>query len=281
VAEALTLMAVWFIAPSKRPREQSTLRTWQERGYKVAICRELADGDADYDAVLGVDKYQGWARSINMLAAFVFRNDSTCDWVVAGGDDYLPDPDHAPDDIALECEKYFGTYFGIEEKDRPEQKFWTTFGVMQPTGDRWMEGPCTTCGGMGSVGIPLQSCPDCNGRCRSAIIDRICGSPWLGREFCRRVNGGTGPLHEGYFHNFADEELQYVARKLGVLWQRRDLVQLHQHWARPRGDWADAPPWAKAINDPIQSDWERSKALFAERKAAGFPGHEVLTDATR
>jgi hypothetical protein len=273
-------MAVWFICPSKRPRETSTLKAWQERGYMVAVLREPADGEADAEAVIAVGNYIGWAASINSLARFVFRNDSTCDWVVAGGDDYLPDPDRTPEDIARECSAHFQQAGWVTQADYALR----TFGVMQPTGDRWGEGPCTTCGGRGitysreryGVVNGFKDCADCNGSGRSAIIDRICGSPWLGREFCRRVNGGTGPLHEGYFHNFADQELQEVARSLGVLWQRRDLVQTHQHWARPRGDWADAPSWAKAINDPIQSDWDQSKALFAERKAAGFPGHEVL-----
>jgi hypothetical protein len=127
-----------------------------------------------------------------------------------------------------------------------------TLGVTQPTGDRWGEK---------------------NGE---ATIDRIAGSPWMGREFCRRMYHGSGPMYNGYYHNFADEELQCVAQKLGVFWQRRDLIQEHRHWARPRGDWRDAPEWAKKINDPRFSDWDKSKALFAARKAAGFPGHEPL-----
>ena len=98
----------------------------------------------------------------------------------------------------------------------------------------------------------------------------------MGREFCRRMYHGAGPLYNGYYHNFADEELQQVAQKLGVFWQRRDLIHEHRHWARPRGDWRDAPEWARKINHPKLSDWDKSKALFAARKAAGFPGHEPL-----
>ena len=70
-----------------------------------------------------------------------------------------------------------------------------------------------------------------------------------------------------------------MAEKLGVFWQRRDLTQEHRHWARPRGDWRDAPDWAHKINNPQFSDWDKSKALFAARKAAGFPGHEPLENA--
>jgi hypothetical protein len=86
--------------------------------------------------------------------------------------------------IAKECTAHFGG----------------TFGVMQPTGDRWANGS----------------------------IDRICGSPWLGREFCTRMYHGKGPMYGGYLHMFGDEELQHVATRLGVLWQRRDLTHLSQ-----------------------------------------------------
>jgi len=273
---------VWFIAPSKRPAADGTLQRWRDRGYKVAICREAADGPAPADQVIEVHAYLGWARSVNLLAAMVFAGDQECDWVVAGGDDYLPDPDHAPEDIARECARHFIETHFPGSLDGPDLA--ATFGVMQPTGDRWQEGRCTTCDGLGKAGryadnLTRRPCPDCFGSGRSAVIDRICGSPWLGREFCRRVNGGTGPLHEGYFHNFADEELQHVARKLGVLWQRRDLVQTHRHWSRKRGDWRDAPAWAQAINDPQVSDWKTSQALFNRRKGAGFPGHEVPIEA--
>ena len=48
-----------------------------------------------------------------------------------------------------------------------------TFGVMQPTGDRWGE------------------------RNGIATIDRIAGSPWMGREFCRRMYHGSGPMYNG------------------------------------------------------------------------------------
>jgi hypothetical protein len=98
----------------------------------------------------------------------------------------------------------------------------------------------------------------------------------MGREFCRRMYHGSGPMYNGYYHNFADEELQNVAQKLGVFWQRRDLIQEHRHWARPRGDVRDMPEWAQKINDPRLSDWDKSKALFAVRKAGGFPGSEPL-----
>ena len=44
------------------------------------------------------------------------------DWVVTGGDDMWPEKGQAPETIAEECREHFGG----------------TWGVMQPTGDRWM-----------------------------------------------------------------------------------------------------------------------------------------------
>ena len=240
-------MSVWYCIPSKRPPNEANacLEAWQQAGYNVAIIREPADGKLDVAIQLDTQAYLGWPRSVNLLVAVVMATDSHAEWFVTGGDDYFPDQNKTADEIAGECGEYFANLHGQNYGN-------DSFGVMQPTGDRWGE------------------------RHGEAIIDRIAGSPWMGREFCRRMYHGGGPLYPGYHHNFADEELQNVAQKLGVFWQRRDLVQEHRHWARPRGDWADAPEWALAINHPIHSDWEPSKALFAKRKAAGFPGSEPL-----
>jgi hypothetical protein len=232
-------MSVWFVIPSKRPLAEAAacLKAWWDQGYRIAVARELNDGVIDVRYKhVFVSEYQGWARSTNLLIQTVMAGFRDATWFVAGGDDYFPDPNHTADEIAKLCHEKFGNLFG----------------VMQPTGDRWGE------------------------RNGVATIDRIAGSPWMGREFCRRMYHGAGPLYNGYYHNFADEELQNVAQKLGVFLPRRDLMQEHRHWARPRGDWGDAPDWARKINDPAVSDWDKSKALFAARKAAGFPGHEPL-----
>jgi len=275
-------MSVWYCVPSKRTPEEGTLGKWRQMGYKIIVAREEADGDTIADKICWVDAYLGWPRSVNLLVKIAMELDPAAQWFVTGGDDYVPDLAHDAEEIAQQCTKHFGCLkqpcdFGCGPCEIE------TFGVMQPTGDRWGEGSCTTCGGRGwynrilREGPTYTNCEDCSGSGRSALLDRICGSPWLGRDFCRRANGGRGPLNEAYFHNFADEELQCVARKLGVLWQRRDLIHYHQHWARTsRGDRENEPAWAKAINDPKLSDWERSKTLFAERKAAGFPGYEPL-----
>lgn len=111
-----------------------------------------------------------------------------------------------------------------------------TFGVMQPIGD------------------------DLSG------VDRICGSPWVGRSFASRINGGRGPLWEEYFHFFADEELFDVSTRLSCLWQRKDLSHYHDHWTRSR---TRPPHLSKA-----QENWDTDKSRHAKRKALGFPGSE-------
>jgi hypothetical protein len=255
-------LSVWFVIPSKRPVPEvnACLDAWHERGYRTAVLREPKDGLTNAIVQLSTSAYQGWPRSVNLLVGYVCASASDADWFVSGGDDYWPDPNKTADEIAAECKDYFATRLPGEVNYKGGG-YDPLFGVMQPTGDRWGELRAFDAHGQGLM---------------EATIDRIAGSPWMGREFCRRMYSGAGPLYNGYFHNFADEELQCVAQKLGVFWQRRDLTQEHRHWARPRGDWRDAPEWARKINHPLESDWMRSKALFAARKAAGFPGHEPL-----
>ena len=97
----------------------------------------------------------------------------------------------------------------------------------------------------------------------------------MGREFCQRANGGSGPLWREYTHMFVDLELQQVAQKLGILWQRRDLTHLHKHFTRVDGavDWkAVMPDFLRQANSP--EHWAQFQALFMGRRGAGFPGHE-------
>ncbi len=101
----------------------------------------------------------------------------------------------------------------------------------------------------------------------------------MGREFCLRVNQGNGPLWPEYFHMGCDEELQAVATKLGVFWQRPDLIHLHKHWGRAREGERLAPrermpKFLEKANSA--EEWNKYKKLFAERQAAGFPGSEPL-----
>jgi hypothetical protein len=201
---------------------------------------------------------------VNRLIAQLLTNPHF-EWAVIGGDDVFPDPNHSAEEIARECCEYFVKrqveFAGdpVPYEDGQLYRHLGTYGVMQPTGDRWGVNPDHP-----------------NPAMRSAYIDRVCGSAWIGREFARRVNQGKGPLWPEYQHMFVDEELQAVATKLGVLWQRPDLTQMHQHEARKVRSYtsADIPPHLKKWAGP--EHWKEAEDIFKGRRAAGFPGSEPL-----
>jgi hypothetical protein len=256
-------MSVWVVCPSKRPTEEVNrwAEKWRARGYKIALWRDDMNfpfGVANY--IRSEPTYPGYAVAVNSLIRDVLQTDDACEWAVAAADDVEPDLNHTGDEIAVQCGRYFCNldidkpWHGVPHIPR------ATFGVMQPTGDRWGTFP--------DHPDPTQ---------RSAYIDRVCGSPWLGREFCKRMYGGNGPYWPEYRHMGVDEELQAVALKLDVLWQRPDLIHFHQHWGRPRPGEIMAPvermpEFLKEANGGAH--WRAYKKLFAEREAAGFPGHE-------
>lgn len=263
-------MSVWLCIPSKRPPEEvdRVLNKWRERGYRIAIqrdcepgCENGGEGDGN-NGITWLRPYRGYADAVNYLARAILTLDSGCDWIVCAGDDTLPDPNKSADEIAEECSEHFlgdgwvkHWVVGISEDGLIAKLFSaettrarSTFGVMQPTGDDWS---------------------DKQGR----IIDRVAGSPWLGREWCLRANQGKGPLWPNFFHMFADETLQCVAQKLGVFWQRSDLTHLHSHWGRPRtgeriGQADRMPEFLKQANSG--EEWNKSKAEFERLKAGGF-----------
>lgn len=241
---------VWVCVPSKRPAAEVTAwrDAWRAQGYKVALWRDNGDDGNEliHAEICRHAPYPGYALAVNHLVALALSFDKECDWIVTGGDDVLPDPNHSAEEIANQCADHFAIVGGTGKA--------RTFGVMQPTGDRW-------------------------GDATGPYIERVCGSPWMGREFCKRVNRGNGPLWPGYFHMGEDEELQAVAIKYGVLWQRPDLTHYHQHWGRPKpgevlGQRDRMPKFLEHANS--RPEWDRYKALFAERQAAGFPGSELL-----
>ncbi len=233
-------MSVWYCIPSARPvaEAEPVLVKWRAQGYKIALWRdELADLSSD---VLLTGGYPGYAKATNQLICCVLERDAQMDFCLIGGDDIEPDPNHTAAEIARECLEWRAD----------------TFGVMQPTGDRWGENP----------GHP-------DPRMRSAYIDRVCGSAWLGREFCRRMYQGNGPLWPGYTHMYVDEELFEVSKAMGILWQRPDLIHLHKHWARtPNATMEDCPEFLAQANSP--QGWADARAMFQARKDAGFPGYE-------
>jgi len=238
------MRSTWFCLPSCRPKAEADacFAKWKALGYRIAILRQ---GDAvdNVDIQIPTPAYLGWAKSTNILAKHVIINDRHASWIVGGGDDYCPDLEHDASLIGMECVNHFSG----------------TFGVMQPTGDRW--------------GDEARSRAR-YGEDRGAYIDRVAGSPWMGREWIERSYQGFGPMWDGYHHCFADEELQEVAIKLGVFWQRRDLVQYHDHAGRKSQNIEDWPP--HLLPAITGANWDRDKAMFADRKGKGFPGHEAL-----
>lgn len=287
-------MSVWLCMPSARPPEEALpiLNLWRERGYKIALLVDwnppgcpLHSRTVRGDVMLTAggkyapagDEYPGYAQSVNRLVSHVLKVDPDAQWIVAAGDDTEPDANHSAEEIARECELHFGAVaFG------QETRVGGTFGVMQPTADRWGNHPEKTHPFKPRAQGPL--CIQCghpkdNHRHQSgAYIDRVAGSPWMGREFCLRVNQGKGPLWPEYFHMGCDEELQAVATRLGVFWQRPDLIHLHRHWGRGEGG---KPVKAEAMPEFLKransvEEWTAYKRLFAERERLEFPGSEPL-----
>lgn len=265
------MSSVWYCIPSKRPPEEAEpiLREWRERGYKIALWRDEGDGHVTADWVMHGWEYPGYARAVNVLTKQVLEQAPSCEWIVTGGDDVLPDPNRSAEGIARECSTHFGRINGVYEVEclefyqdpevsargilgRPN----STFGVMQPTGDRdW-------------------------GDRRGPYCDFVAGSPWMGREWCLRINQGQGPLRPEYFHFGCDEELQAVAIKYGVFWQRQDLIHKHMNWGRPTKPGQrlvnvdEMPAFLRKANST--DEWMKYKKIFKERSEAGFPGSEPL-----
>jgi hypothetical protein len=152
---------------------------------------------------------------------------------VTGGDDVFPDPLHDPEQIANECEAHFQG----------------ALGIMQPTGDRHLV--------------------DKDGRCSA---ERVCISPWMGREWCERAYQGEGPLCDEYFHFYVDEELHVIAEQQNLLLHRPDLSQYHAWWSREKKQ-------APTHFVDAKKGWDVAKNLFNRRKWEGFPGSELTIKA--
>src|SRR5450631_4123476 len=129
-------MSVWLCAPSARPvaEVEPWVALWQSRGYLVSLWRDPGAGVPENADAVTVAEYPGWAQAANRLIKEVFAGDSTCDWVVTAGDDTEPDACHAADEIAAQCSVHFR-----DDSIRTEGLDGATFGVMQPTGDRWSD----------------------------------------------------------------------------------------------------------------------------------------------
>lgn len=125
------------------------------------------------------------------------------------------------------------------------ERFPDTFGVMQPHGDSYM------------------------------ASNRYCGSPFMGRAWFENMYGGRGGMHAGYHHNYADNELFWVSKGMGVLWERPDLSHFHEHFTR---DGSAAPAYWETVKKHDMHDC----LLYYARVHEHFAGHEPLqTPATR
>jgi hypothetical protein len=233
-------VSVWLAIPSARPTEEANrvLAKWRERGYKIALWRDAVEACPPLHDVMKIGAYPGYARATNELIRRVMELDPSADWFLCGGDDVEPDPNHTAEEIARECSNHFAVLArkGPEPFDNDP-----TFGVMQPTGHRW-------------------------GDSKGAYIDRVAGSPWMGREFCKRtLEKGIGPLWPEFEHMFVDETLREVAIKLGIYWERPDLTHFHNHWGLQG---RRMPEFLQKWN--TREHWAKSKAIFTQLKAEKF-----------
>lgn len=216
-------MSVWLVMPTANPDQANKcIARWRSRFYKIATLTDDAHfndlTEIEDDLHMHVPVYKGWPWSINLLAHTLFR----CvefDWIVAAGDDMDCDPNKTADEIAEECTRHFNG----------------TYGVMQPTGDRWDE---------------------INGL---AASERICGSPWMGRSWL--ASKQFSPFDERFFHYFADEKMHDELIDTPVLWQRRDLSHYHHH---PQREGRKSPRYIMERHAKV---WSQDQATFRKWQA--------------
>lgn len=235
-------MTVWVAFPSAAPAEQA----------KRCI---LAWRERGYLVAIQVDddaRLEGSEAHVTMSTDYEGYAEAI-NALVAEVLHAAPHPRQCRWIVAAADDVYPGDHDPLRVARECEEHFGGTLGVMQPTGDPW----------------------------RDHCVEKYAGSPWLGREWCERAYGGRGPLWDGYHHYYVDNELQRVAQRLSLFWQRRDLVHRHESWKRgPKGApvneygfWRDA-----RRPDHLQRarvGWQADHDLFEEREAAGFPGSDL------
>lgn len=206
--------------PSINIRKASeTAEKWKLKGYHVAVLVETDDESIpNVDLVVHNKEWQGFPKAANKLCQTLA---DLYDIIVLIGDDVYPD-----ENMSHVIGDQFVRHFG------------GTFGVMQPTGDRY------------------------------GCIDQAAVCPWIGAEYIKAAYKGNGPYWEGYYHYYCDAELQEAAKMLGVFQQRRDLCQYHDHWGRKN----EGRP--KHLIQALHSH-PHDQELFTKRLRKGFPGHAV------
>ncbi len=119
-------------------------------------------------------------------------------------------------------------------------RFPDTFGVMQPHGDQFM------------------------------LASLYCGSPFMGRAWFTTMYQGEGGMFPGYRHNWADNELYWLAKGMGVLWERPDLIHHHEHFTRSGSQKPDY--WKANVETRDLEDCR----TYINRSWSRFPGHQPL-----
>jgi 2-polyprenyl-3-methyl-5-hydroxy-6-metoxy-1,4-benzoquinol methylase len=196
------------------------VRRWQALGYKVALLTNppLNARGLGADRVVEQEQWRGFPVAANLLC-----HEVPGDIVVVVGDDVLPDPDFSA--------QVLGHAF--------LEAFPDSFGVMQPTGDRY------------------------------GCWDIAAVSPWIGRRFIEEAYGGGGPFWPGYYHYWSDCELQTAATRLNVFIQHPEINQYHDHWERKKGQ--KRPVYL----EEAKAQHDKDKALYHRRARADFPGLRV------
>jgi hypothetical protein len=215
-----------YLIPTANPAlAAECFRAWRSMGWDTFA---LVDGNDVLDAaildvvnfVFRQNDYPGWGESFNIMA----RTLHEYDWLATGGDDVWPDPMRYAETIGNELSAHFNG----------------TFGVCQPSADRWAWN-------------------------KNGTTAPICYAPIIGAEFARRWNGGKGAFWPGYFQWCADAELHGATE--GLLLERPDLMFDHRHVSK---DGRPSPAYKTGKQHRWQADWD----LYEQRRRDRFPGHE-------
>ena len=215
----------WVLIPTAmRPHAHGHIIKWRDQGYNVGLFLDPEPPIHMFGADLVIT-----AKYPGVWKAWNILAKSAiglgAQVCVLAGDDMDPDPTKSGAEIAAEYARHF-PYFD---------------GVMQPCGDLQ---------GMDASGLPAAA--------------RICGSPWVGREWIERAYLGKGPVNGDYVAYWADEELLNYAKRKNKLWMRPDLSQFHNHWS-----WGHLPQ--QDYHQRNQLSWQQDKDLYDQREKNNFP----------
>lgn len=246
--------AVYVCLPSINPEYCARyLPAWKQQGYRVAVSTDEAmfermtpmlDGIIDV-LVSPRGRYPGYWQSMNALTRYVCNRPVALAYSHIKTSPGLSLNDQLIADVCVVA----GDDMQPDDRHTAQQIaqhflriFPDGYGIMQPTGS-------------GEDGV-----------------DRIAGSPWMGKGWIERAYNGTGPYHGGYFHFYGDEELMNVARRQSAFIQLSQYRQRHHQWCNPDGEnYGKRTHYQQRNSD---EHWESDKALFFARQRQGFPGSE-------